>query len=488
MIIQAMLDMNPQRIAVFVVDKILLCIQQTDYLIKELNGHGRNPPEVIGVTGGGQFTTKSSSNDCRTLSQYQVLVATAEYFRNMLKKGTVHWENICLIVFDEVHHCTKNHPYNMIMKEHYTVSRHKPKIIGFSATPAGMTTRRDSKSVLVQLLTNLGSAEIAYVKEGKEELNKVKSQSKLEMTKIEFDKEIKILLSGFTAMANHCLRQLMTKTVFSCVLQDRNLNPEDVLNSGAVVQVLDALNEMSDGENLSNYLEDIVHYMKQLVIAISQLRTRNCLPQVKIFIKEHFSYGTFEHLKRFVESVENCDISNHLVVAIVRQLRRRFVDEQRRDDEPLALVMVQTRLDAEELTQTLNSHHFLKYHKIKALKLVGHGSNKKSRKDGTTTAPGMSVSKQRQALQCITRKMYQVIVATSVAEEGVDIPQCDLVILLYTPSTTTALVQLRGRARRKDSRLIILQNDATQDDIYRLLENEKNMEKVIADIYCEQQI
>ncbi|XP_071957147.1 ATP-dependent RNA helicase DHX58-like isoform X1 [Antedon mediterranea] len=494
MIIQAMLDMNPGRIAVFLVDKILLCIQQTDYFIKELKGHGRNSPNVIGVTGGGQFTTKSSSNYRRPLSQYVgLLVATAEYFRNMLKKGTVHWQNISLIVFDETHHCSKNHSYNMIMKENYTLSSHKPKIIGISATPAGRKTREGAKSVLVQLLANLGNAEITHVVKCKDDLNKVKSQSKLEMTRIEFDRDIEFLLSEFIAMANHCLTRLMTKTNLPYMLQDRNLNPDDVLNSGAVVQVLDALNELSDGEKVRNspLIGYTIKSVSLFVTAVFQLRTRNCIVQAKKCINTCFNSknNTFslnqECLKRFVESVENCEISNPLVVSILRQLGRRFVDEHRRDDEPLALVMVQTRLDAEELTQKLNSHSFFKSQNIRALKLVGHGSDRKPRKDGTT-APGMSVSRQRQALQCIKRKMYQVIVATSVAEEGVDIPQCDLVILLYTPSSTTALVQLRGRARKRDSRLIILQNDVTYDDIRNLLENERNIEKVIADTYCEQ--
>ena len=69
-----------------------------------------------------------------------------------------------------------------------------------------------------------------------------------------------------------------------------------------------------------------------------------------------------------------------------------------------------------------------------------------------------------------------MIVATSVAEEGVDWPECELVVSLYPPSTLTALVQMRGRARKKNSKFVVLcSSEEERKYIEDLKRRENNM-------------
>ena len=69
-----------------------------------------------------------------------------------------------------------------------------------------------------------------------------------------------------------------------------------------------------------------------------------------------------------------------------------------------------------------------------------------------------------------------MIIATSVAEEGVDWPECELVVSMYPPSTLTALVQMRGRARKKNSKFVVLcSSDMERQNIEELKQKEKNM-------------
>ncbi|PIA15393.1 hypothetical protein COEREDRAFT_22587, partial [Coemansia reversa NRRL 1564] len=49
-----------------------------------------------------------------------------------------------------------------------------------------------------------------------------------------------------------------------------------------------------------------------------------------------------------------------------------------------------------------------------------------------------------------------LIFATQVAEEGVDIQPCNLVIRFDMPKTATSLIQSRGRARMADSQFIVM--------------------------------
>ena len=40
-----------------------------------------------------------------------------------------------MLIFDECHHAQKNHPFRMIMIDHYSTGREKPKVFGMTASP-----------------------------------------------------------------------------------------------------------------------------------------------------------------------------------------------------------------------------------------------------------------------------------------------------------------------------------------------------------------
>merc|ERR1712232_532820 len=64
-------------------------------------------------------------------------------------------------------------------------------------------------------------------------------------------------------------------------------------------------------------------------------------------------------------------------------------------------------------------------------------------------------AQQVQALKEFREGKTNVMIATSVAEEGMDIPVCSLVIRLEFPDTLIQLIQSRGRARYPDSDYVV---------------------------------
>ena len=67
----------------------------------------------------------------------------------------------------------------------------------------------------------------------------------------------------------------------------------------------------------------------------------------------------------------------------------------------------------------------------------------------------MNYNKQKEKLENFG-KDFNVLVGTSVVEEGVDIPKCNLVVMFDFPKNYRAFVQSRGRGRAKDARYILL--------------------------------
>lgn len=71
-------------------------------------------------------------------------------------------------MFDECHHCRKNHAYNAIMREYYQVGpSDRPKIFGMTASP--IWNPKDPEGSLATLEKNLDAIAIS-VKEHIDEL------------------------------------------------------------------------------------------------------------------------------------------------------------------------------------------------------------------------------------------------------------------------------------------------------------------------------
>ena len=48
---------------------------------------------------------------------------------------TMNVGQVSLLIFDECHHARQNHPYNVIMTDHYAECKDKPHIFGMTASP-----------------------------------------------------------------------------------------------------------------------------------------------------------------------------------------------------------------------------------------------------------------------------------------------------------------------------------------------------------------
>jgi ERCC4-related helicase len=72
-----------------------------------------------------------------------------------------------------------------------------------------------------------------------------------------------------------------------------------------------------------------------------------------------------------------------------------------------------------------------------------------------------------------------VLFATAIGSEGMDFPQCALVVALDRIQTSTAYIQHRGRARRPNGRFYFM----LQDEQNELLQNQHH-ERVLKLLRC----
>lgn len=91
--------------------------------------------------------------------------------------------------------------------------------------------------------------------------------------------------------------------------------------------------------------------------------------------------------------------------------------------------------------------------------LVGHASG--------VELKGHSAKEQRKVVDGFRSGDINCLVATQVAEEGLDFKACSLVIRFDLPNTVTSLIQSRGRARARNSQLVFFCANYT-DDQYKV--------------------
>ncbi len=95
---------------------------------------------------------------------------------------------------------------------------------------------------------------------------------------------------------------------------------------------------------------------------------------------------------------------------------------------------------------------------------------------------GLTQKQQRDTLSRFGSGSFQVMCATSVAEEGLDIPQVDLVVFYEPVASEVRLIQRKGRTGRDaPGKVIILTTDKTADEAYLWagLKREKRMRRLV---------
>ena len=84
--------------------------------------------------------------------------------------------------------------------------------------------------------------------------------------------------------------------------------------------------------------------------------------------------------------------------------------------------------------------------------VIGHGTGGRVNYSNET---GMNFKKQEEVLRQFRRHEFNLLIATCVVEEGLDIPKCNVVCRFDFPKSFRSYVQSKGRARAKDSKYYI---------------------------------
>lgn len=469
------------RKVVFLVDKVALADQQHKKCDEYLK-----PLRCKLVSGDMNDSDKVPLS--YLIEKSDVLVMTAQILLDALeKKEVLDIGQFSMLVFDECHHTRSRHPYNSIM-HHYMAAKFPPdsteqdedyrcplpQVVGLTASVGvGKAGNKEAAKKHIQTLgAHLDvdpSQGICTVSRNIQELGKFTNTPEYENHDCsgrpddKFKKKIEEIMKTIEEnMENAEYTQQIQDADFRAKLRPPSARGTDQYTSWVSqlhqnVAKSSLLNETARA-SLQSSRRMLEFYNGALVIN-NDFDTEDALTNLKSQFQklydvidvnrattkdiDRFFKDLFEKNIPYLESVSkdpsNC---NPKLVKLEDMLVRKFSAEP----DSRAMIFVRTKVMASALVQWMLRRPQLK--PMNPLKITGAGE---SAEQG-----GMTKVQQVDVIKGFGEGKNRILVATSVAEEGLDIQECNMVIRYSYSSNEIAMMQARGRARAENSKFVEL--------------------------------
>jgi superfamily II DNA or RNA helicase len=155
---------------------------------------------------------------------------------------------------------------------------------------------------------------------------------------------------------------------------------------------------------------------------------------------------------------------------------QRFIDALPRDGALAGIVFVQRRATVVVLAHVLSVHPQTRS-QFRVGTVVGSSHNILK---SSNICDLIDREEQGQTLLKFRSGQLDLVIATTVLEEGIDIPACNLVLCFDEPANLKSFVQRRGRARTKESQLVLMQSSKS-DKLSQWQKLELDMKRIYAD-------
>jgi Fanconi anemia group M protein len=370
----------------------------------------------------------------------QAIVSTPQVIENDLKKARIDLSDVKLIIFDEAHRAVGNYAYRFIAST-YVEQAPDPLILGMTASPGGTIEK------IHEVSESLFIDNIEIRTESDPDVYPYTHEKNLETRKLTLPAQMETIQRGLKQAAAQRLRQLMKlKVVFS-----------EWVSTSELIKIQQKVAADRNYRAMSLVAEVI-----KLRHAIGLIETQGIVPTRKYF----------ERLNREAQSKKGSKAARSLVaddhVKAAMTLSNRLdemhpklgalkdvvAQQLARKPDSRIIVFTNYRDTAEVVKNTLNTMQG-----IRAEKFVGQ-----AKRDGQK---GLSQREQVQLVTDFVSGTYNVIVATSVAEEGLDIPATDMVVFYEPIPSAIRSIQREGRTgRRRAGRVVVLVTKGTRDETY----------------------
>ncbi|MFW9793541.1 MAG: ERCC4 domain-containing protein [Candidatus Thorarchaeota archaeon] len=384
----------------------------------------------------------------------QVVVMTPQALQNDLVQRSYGLQNVSLVVFDEAHRGVGNYAYTFIA-ELYEKQGKNIKSLGLTASPGHQAEH------IRKVCENLQLSHVEYRNEKSKDVRKymVAIDSKIQF--INLPPEIEVLKDILYSIIN-VYRGPVIDNGFN-LPSARRMTRKEILRTQSVVRKEIGTYTKPPG-SLFLVIRNLTALLR-IVHLLEFIGTQGLMPT------HRYIQGVYEEIRNKKSSKGVKDLLSRpefsqfedLLEALIAKGHRHpkadaileIVSEQLSVDlDSRILIFTRFRDTAVEVSETLEQ-----LNEVRASRFVGQSSRGSDK--------GFSQKKQVEILDGFRNNEFNVLVATQVGEEGLDIPECNLVVFYDCVPSVVPYIQRRGRTgRRSPGRVVIFVAKGTHDEFY----------------------
>ena len=401
-----------------------------------------------------------------------ITVSTPQCIENDIINGGISLDDVSLLIADEAHNAVKDYAYTWVAKQYHKKSRF-PRIIGLTASPGSDLEK------IQEVCKNLYVEEIEIRTDKDPDVRPYVHEIEVDWLKVELPKvflEIGKYLQNFLNERLEKLKKwgILRRTNLRYVSKTDLLNLQAQLRGRAssgekdfvvwnAISVLAEIMKVSHGLELleTQGIVPLFLYMQRLQHDVGTTKVK----AVKSVVKDLNFRSAFVKVSKLHE-----EKAEHPKLVELQKIVEKLVKE---NSDNKIIVFNQYRDNAVDIVKKLNN-----IENASAKLFVGQ------LKKGET---GLTQKEQKAVLDDFRVGKFNVLVATSIGEQGLDIPQVDTVIFYEPIPSAIRQIQRRGRTgRHEKGSVIVLITKNTMDEgfrwsayhkekrMYRNLENLKN--------------
>tara|TARA_Y100001954_G_scaffold31284_3_gene29017 strand:- start:12090 stop:14684 length:2595 start_codon:yes stop_codon:yes gene_type:complete len=391
----------------------------------------------------------------------RLVVSTPQVVRNDVNRGLLDLSDCCLLIIDEAHHSTGERAEAQVA-DLYLELANEPLILGMTASPGSNTEKVE------EICNRLRVGRIHLRTSEDNMLSEHLANLDIEELKVRVPDEIRELAEPLVRWQESIVERerRLGRYVMPGAVTHRGLaNAMERANLAVRRGQADAYGSMSRIGLAMSLHHLINHLLCQGLAAAKEFldrketgedaekkNTRNLLRDSRI--------------RSLRDSLAEMPESHSKVGAVRRLVRERI----RRDPESRIIVFATYRDTVSALETAL-----LNLKDVRPIQFIGQS------KRGSGT--GLTPKQQVERIESFRSGEGNVLIATSVGEEGLDIPTADLVIFYEPVASEIRTIQRRGRTgRQRDGDVVVLIAEDTRDEGARAaaIRREQNMHRAVA--------
>lgn len=368
--------------------------------------------------------------------------------------GRMNLEDFCLVILDEAHRAVKEYSYSFVARE---ASKAGNLLIGLTASPSG------KKEMIDEICINLQIQNIEIRGEADLDVRKYAHNIKMDWVFVDLPESLQKIKRQLLELLKEVLQELRSLGAMGSVelkahkrelLEVRRRALQNLRSDPANYKVL----------SLQARAMNVSH-------AVDLIEIEGVHPLLQFMREMEGRHGQSKAIRGLLEDARWLRVQKECIDLVESGVEhpkfsklREVVGKAAQHNERI-IVFAHYRNTVAKIVEELG-----KVEGLKPVEFIGKSKG------------GMGQKEQQHVMQRFREGEFNVLVATSVAEEGLDIPEVGLVVFFEAVPSEIRLIQRRGRTGRiREGKVVVLITKGSKDEamFWSSRSKERKMRQVV---------